>query len=115
MGSLANRITYAALLAVGCTSSEATQETKTIQQDRGYRGDGTSQIETEQEAVEVALWFLRGRGFLAEDLKVVATAFEDGASWIVGVQEPGDKHPVGSGNVVEINRSGFFIRVVPSM
>src|SRR5688572_19939497 len=110
-------IACASVLAVACVSSE--EATTTTQesppQDGPYQGDGTAAIETKEEAVQVALWFFRGRGILAEDRQVVTTVFEQGNSWFVGVQEPGEVHPVGSGLLLEIDRSGFFMRVVPSM
>ena len=110
-------IVCASLLAVACASSE--QATSTTQesapQDRPYRSDGTPQIETEQEAKEVAVWSLQGRGYLSEEVIVETKAFERDGSWFVGVQEPGDVHPVGSGHFLEINRSGSIIRMLPSL
>ena len=108
-------IVCASLLAVACASSEettaTTRETPALAQDQPYEGDGTPQIETEQEAKDVALWFLRGRGFWHEGREAEIIVIEREDSWFVGVDEPGEVHPVGSGVFLDIARSGQWMRV----
>ncbi len=102
----------ASLLAVACASpaeqGATTQPSPAPSQDGQYQGDGTPEIETEQEAKEVALWFLRGRGVLGEKVEVETTAFERDRSWHVLVVVPGSTHCS-----VEIARSGDSIRMSP--
>jgi hypothetical protein len=106
-------IACALLLAVACASSE--EATPTTQesppQDGPYQADGTPEIETEQEAKEVALWFLRGRGFLSDTEQVETTVIESEDWWFVGVDESGDEHAVGSGLFIDMARSGLWMRM----
>src|SRR5690348_7383088 len=100
----------ASLLAVACASSEeaAKQEPQAMQQARPYQGDGTPEIETEQEAKDVAQWFLRGRGLLGEKVEVETTALERDRLWQVLIVVPGSTHCS-----VEIARSGYSTRMSP--
>ena len=101
-------IACAPLLAVACASSPTTQESPALSQDRQYQCDGTAEIETEQEAAEVALWFLRGRGFLGGKVEVETTALERDRLRHILVVVPGSTHCS-----VEIARSGYSIRMSP--
>ena len=109
-------IACSSLLAVACASPEeatsSAQEPSPPSQDQHDQGDGTPAIETEQEAKEVALWFLRGRGFLGEQVQVETRAFELDGSWHVLVVTPRfeafDTHCS-----VEIAESGYSIRMSP--
>jgi len=106
-------ISCASLLAVACAGNAASED-KTDQEGlhvHQHRDDGTAEIETEQEAADVALWFLRGRGYLDEDRLVETTVIEQDKSWFVGVSEPGEEHPIGSDMFVNLARNGHFLRV----
>jgi hypothetical protein len=75
-------------------------------------GEESAKVETEAEAARVALWFLRGRGFL-QDQQVETNVVEQDDVWLVGVDDPARSY-VGSGLLVEIARSGLFLRVSSS-
>jgi len=84
-------------------------------QDQPVRVAGTSKIESRREAVELALGFLRGRGMLGADDVDGTTAFQQDGTWFVAVHEWSEEHPGGSNVLLEIERSGQSIRVVPTL
>jgi len=74
----------------------------------GRMRDGTAAIETEQEAIEMALWFLRGRGTFANSKSLETTAIETDTGWSVMVVDPDDR-AIGSDIFVDISRDGWRV------